>query len=94
MCLHGRFSAANCRASRLSDALETVRRGDLDGAIPVIRRVLNDFFESGQLGYGAAVTAFLVEMLLARGAEGDLAEAQSAIDRAATAAGRRRFGVA
>ena len=48
-----------------------------------MRKVLNDFFEAGQLAYGAAGTAFLVEMLLDRGTEGDVAEAQSAIDRAA-----------
>ena len=35
------------------------------------------------LGYGAAGTALLVEALLDRGTEGDVAEAQSAIDRAA-----------
>ena len=49
----------------------------------MIRKVVNDFFEAGQLAYGAAGTAFLVEALLDRGTEGDVAEAQSAIDRAA-----------
>ena len=83
MCLHGRFPRSELPGLEAVDALETARRGDLDGAIPVFRRVLNDYFESGQLGYVAAFTAFLVEMLLARGAEGDLAETQSAIDRAA-----------
>ncbi len=49
----------------------------------MIRRVLDGFFESGQLAYCAPITAFLVELLLARGADIDVAEAQSAIDRAA-----------
>ena len=83
MCLHGRFPRSELPGLEAVDALETARRGDLDGAIPVIRRVLNDYFEAGQLGYVAAFTAFLVEMLLARRAEGDLAETESAIDRAA-----------
>ena len=48
-----------------------------------MRKVVNDFFEAGQLAYGAAGTAVLVETLLDRGTEGDVAEAQSAIDRAA-----------
>ena len=63
--------------------MERARRGDRDGAIPVMRKVVDDFFEAGQLAYGAAGTAFLVEALLDRGTEGDVAEAQSAIDRAA-----------
>jgi adenylate cyclase len=49
----------------------------------VLRKVLNDFFESGQLAYGAGGTAFLVEALLDRGTEDDVAEAESAIDRTA-----------
>ena len=44
---------------------------------------MNDHFDAGQLGYGAAGTAILVEALLDRGTEDDLAEAQSAIDRVA-----------
>ena len=83
MCLHGRFYRSELPGLEGADALERARRGDLDGAIPVFRKVLNDFFETGQLAYGAAFTAFLVELLLDRGTEADVAEAQSAIDRAA-----------
>jgi hypothetical protein len=83
MCLHGRFYRSELPGLEAADALERLRQGDPDGAIPVIRKVLNGFFETGQLGYGAAGTAFLVEALLDRGTEADLAEAQSAIDRAA-----------
>jgi adenylate cyclase len=83
MCLHQRFYRSELQGLEVADAVERARRGDRDGAIPVIRKVLNDFFEARQLAYGAAGTAFLVEALLDRGTEGDLAEAQSAIDRAA-----------
>jgi hypothetical protein len=82
MCLHGRFYRSELPGLEAADALERARRGDRDGAIPVIRKVLDDFFETGQLAFGAGGTAFLVEMLLDRGTEDDVAEAESAIDRA------------
>ena len=62
-------------------ARERARRGDRDGAIPVIRSAVGDLLQAGQLGYGLWCTGVLVETLLDRAAEGDLAEAQSAIDR-------------
>ncbi len=83
MCLHHRFYRSELQGLEVADAVERARRGDRDGAIPVIRRVVSDFFEAGQLAYGAAGTAFLVDALLDRGTEDDLAEAQSSIDRAA-----------
>jgi len=39
--------------------------------------------QAGRLGFGVWGTGVLVEALLERGAEGDLAEAQTAIDRLA-----------
>jgi len=83
MCLHHRFYRSELPGLDAADAVEKARRGDLDGAIPVIRKVADSFFEAGQLGYGAATTAFLVEALLGRGNEDDVAEAENAIDRAA-----------
>jgi hypothetical protein len=62
-------------------ARERTRRGDRDGAIPVIRSAAEDLFQAGQLGACVMATAVLVETLLARGAESDIAEAQRAIDR-------------
>ena len=46
---------------------------------------IDDLFHAGQLGYCIRATAFLVETLLERGAEGDVAEAEAAIDRLAAA---------
>ncbi len=63
MCLHGRFYRSELRAFEFHAARERARRGDRDGAIPVIRNVLDDFFENGQLAYGAAGTALLVQTL-------------------------------
>jgi class 3 adenylate cyclase len=60
---------------------ERARRGDRDGAIPVMRQAVDDLHQAGQLGYGVWATGALVETLLERGTEADLAEAQEAFDR-------------
>ena len=53
---------------------------------------IDDLFRSGQLGYCVPATGVLVETLLERGAEGDVAEAEAAIDRLAAAPSRRGLG--
>ena len=73
-------------------ARETARRGDRDAAIPVMRQAVDELRQAGHLFYGVWGTGVLVETLLERGAEGDLAEAQEAIDRLANLRGRQRFG--
>jgi class 3 adenylate cyclase len=64
-------------------ARERARRGDRDAAIPVMRQAVDEMHQAGRLGFGVFCTGVLVETLLDRGAEGDLAEAQEAIDRLA-----------
>jgi hypothetical protein len=64
-------------------APETARRGDRDAAIAVMRQAVDEMHQAGRRGYGVWGTGVLVETLLDRGAEGDLAEAQEAIDRLA-----------
>ncbi len=64
-------------------ARERAGRGDRDAAIPVMRQAVDELHQAGRLGYGVWGTSVLVETLLERGAEGDLAEAQEAIDRLA-----------
>jgi hypothetical protein len=67
-------------------ARERARRGDRDGAIPLMRTALDDLVRQGQLLSGAILgTGVLVETLLDRGAEGDVAEAEAAIERLAAA---------
>ena len=83
MCVDQRFYQSELPGFELHAARDRALRGDCEGAIPVIRRVVNEFFEAGQLAYGAVVTTYLVEALLDRGNEGDVTEAQGAIDRAA-----------
>jgi class 3 adenylate cyclase len=61
-------------------ARETARRGDRDAAIPVMRQAVDELRRAGNLFYGVWGTGVLVQTLLERGAEGDVAEAQEAID--------------
>ena len=60
-------------------ARETARRGDLDAAIAVMRQAVEELRQAENLFYGAWGTGVLVETLLERGTQGDLAEAQEAI---------------
>ena len=62
---------------------ERARRGDRDAAIAVMRQAVDELHQARRLFYGVWGTGVLVETLLERGAEGDLAEAQEQIDRLA-----------
>jgi hypothetical protein len=66
--------------TELVDARERARRDERDAAIPVMRKALDVLRQAGQVGYGLLGTRILVETLLERGTEGDLAEAQEAVD--------------
>jgi class 3 adenylate cyclase len=67
----------------LVTARERARRGDRDAAIAVMHQAVEELHQAGRLWYGVWGTGVLVETLLECGAEGDLAEAQQAIDRLA-----------
>ena len=64
-------------------ARERARRGDRDAAIAVMRQAVDELQPAEGPFYGVWGTGVLAETLLERGAEGDLAEAQEAIDRLA-----------
>ena len=67
-------------------ARERARRGDRDEAIPLMRAAVDQLVREGQLlSWGIPATGVLVETLLDRGAEGDVAEAEAAIERLAAA---------
>jgi hypothetical protein len=74
-------------------AYEMARRGDSDGAIPVIRKAVDDLFQAGQRVAYALALAILVETLLDRGAECDIVEAEAAIDQLANLPGSERWVV-
>jgi class 3 adenylate cyclase len=65
-------------------ARERARRGDRDEAIPVMRAAVDHLVRQGQLlQWGIPATGVLVETLLDRGGDGDVAEAEAAIERLA-----------
>jgi class 3 adenylate cyclase len=64
-------------------AREKARNGDLDGAIELARSAIDDMFDRGSMFLRGVATTVLVETLLERGADGDLKDAQAAIDRLA-----------
>ena len=65
-------------------ARERARGGDRDGAIPLMFAAVDQLVREGQLlSWGTPATGVLVETLLDRGAEGDVVEAEAAIERLA-----------
>ena len=59
---------------------ERAAHDDRDAAIPAIREAVNELRDDERPGYGVWGTGVLVETLLERGADADLAEAQEAIN--------------
>ena len=69
-------------------AREMARRGGHDEAILLMRAAVDHLFRDGRLlVHGVSTTGVLVETLLDRGADGDVAEAEAAIERLAAAPG-------
>ena len=65
-------------------ARERARRGERDEAVPLMRAAADEVFHEGRLRvWGVAATGVLVETLLDRGADGDVVEAEAAIERLA-----------
>ncbi len=63
-----------------------VRRREHDDAVPLMRAAVDKLFTDGRLlAWGSPTTGVLVETLLDRGADADLAEADAAIGRLAAA---------
>jgi hypothetical protein len=77
-------------AINVCSAREMVRRGDRDEAIPLLRAAADELFHGGRLqALGSLAAGVLIETLLDRGADGDLAadlaEAEAAFERLASA---------
>jgi hypothetical protein len=82
--------ACDTQATGLFDdvyvARERARRGDRDGAIPVMRAGVDHLLsEQRSREWGIPATGVLVETLLERGTESDVVEAEAAIERLAAA---------
>ena len=84
--LHGGYNKAELPIVEVSLARERARSGDRDDALPRMRADVDHLFREGRLlGWGVPATGVLVETLLDRGADDDVAEAEAAIERLATA---------
>jgi hypothetical protein len=67
-------------------ARERARRGDRDEAVSLMCAAIDHMVREGQLlSWGIPATGVLVETLLDRGSEADVAEAEAAIERLAAA---------
>ena len=65
-------------------AQDRALRGDLDEAIELARQVVGEEIDGGGVIFVPLATDILVEALLKRGTDGDIQEAQSAVDRLRT----------
>jgi hypothetical protein len=75
-------------------ARERARRGDLDGAIPLMHAAVDDLVREGQLqAWGVPATGVLAETLIDRGTVADLAQAEAAIERLAQAPTEARLAL-
>jgi class 3 adenylate cyclase len=84
MCVNGRFYSPFLPIVDVFTVRELANRGDRDAGVPQIRAAIDELFREGQtLGWGIPATGVLVETLLIRGDDGDLTEAEAAIDRLA-----------
>lgn len=77
----GLFHKAELAVMNLWIAFCTAKLGDVDGALQLLRESVDAMFEAGQFGYCDVATAVLAEMLLDRGADGDMHEAEKVINR-------------
>jgi hypothetical protein len=86
MLLRGGYMLAEIPLVEVYAARERARRGDRDEAIPFMRAAVDHLFSEGRLlVWGVQATGVLVETLLERGSEGDVTEAEAAIERLAAA---------
>ena len=85
MCLNERFVVSESPWVDVYIARERARCGDRDGAVPMMRKAVDELFIRGQLAYCVPTTGVLGETLLARGTAGDVAETEAAMQRLAAA---------
>jgi class 3 adenylate cyclase len=84
--LRGGYILAELPLVHVYLAREKARSGARDEAIPLMRAAVDHLFREGRLlAWGIPATGVLVETLLDRGADADVAEAETAIERLAAA---------
>jgi adenylate cyclase len=82
-CVNETFALTTLPLADIHIAREKARTGDIAGSIELARAVVDDLFNSGGCLWTALAVSVLVEALLQRGGDGDLDEAESAIDQLA-----------
>jgi adenylate cyclase len=80
MALAHQFSLVGVPVVDIHNARRMARTNDVGGAIALCRAAVHGLFVSGDMLWRGLGTSTLVEFLLRRGADGDIAEAQAAID--------------
>ena len=86
-----RFSLSALSIADPEFAMEKARVGDLDGAIDMVRAIVDGAYESGDMIWRGRATEVLVQLLLRRGSVGDQNDAQAALDRLAAVPTDRGF---
>jgi adenylate cyclase len=66
-------------------ARDKLRHGDIDGAVEMSRRMVDQKYKTGDIPFLGPLVDTLVEALLRRGTPSDIHEAQAAVDRLAAA---------
>ena len=87
MCLHHRFTMSELPVLEAFSGYDRARGGHHEGDLAQIRKSLDDLFVGGQYMYIVGATALLVQALLSRADENDLAEAEAAVERMAAIPG-------
>jgi adenylate cyclase len=77
------FALTNLPLIDIHIAREKARTGDIDGSIELARTVVDELFSSAGCIWTALATSVLVEVLLQRGGDGDLDEAELTLGRLA-----------
>jgi hypothetical protein len=81
--LQRRFTMTQVPVFAMYAAYERARCGEHDGAVRALQAAVGDLFDAGELLWCIPGTSVLVETLLDRGADGDVWEAERAINRLA-----------
>jgi adenylate cyclase len=81
MCLQERFYTIHIPVVNLYAARKRAMSGNAGGVVAMLRDAVDKLLEADQLSWVIPGTAFLVEALLARGGDADVAKAATAIER-------------
>ncbi len=82
-CIRHGYATKAVRWVDIENARQKARVGDVDGAIDTARVAVDFLYESGDMTTRGPAVAALVESLLLRGHDADVAQAEAEIDRLA-----------